>query len=194
MASPELPEVRELFRAIADLRTSAVAFQDVVFRSVAMRYATTTHFLSGVGAAKSGGRWNPKGMEALYASLDQVTATKEAYQNFTHYGWALAKVRPRVIAGVEVQLQAVLDLTVPRHLRKLGFTLRDLTTEDWRSIQASGEESWTQAIGRGSRASGFEAMLVPSARHRQGRNIVIFPDQLQKRSSLKLLGDADLPE
>jgi hypothetical protein len=54
-------------------------------------------------------------------------------------------------------------------------------------------ESWTQAIGRGSRQAGFEAILVPSARHRGGRNIVIFPDRLAAGSSLELLAPGDLP-
>jgi len=75
----------------------------------------------------------------------------------------------------------------------MGFTLTELLDEDWEGIQAGGGESWTQAIGRGSRKAGFEAILVHSARNRGGRNIVIFPDHLGAGSTLKLLAPGDLP-
>jgi RES domain-containing protein len=68
-----------------------------------------------------------------------------------------------------------------------------LLDEDWEAIQASGKESWTQAIGRGCREAGFEAIVVPSARHRSGKNIVVFPDRLAAGSALRLLAPGDLP-
>jgi RES domain-containing protein len=91
------------------------------------------------------------------------------------------------------KLGRVLDLTDSAIRRKIGFTLTELLDEDWEAIQARGEEAWTQAIGRGCRQAGFEAILVPSARHRGGRNIVIFPDRLAAGSSLQLLAPGDLP-
>jgi RES domain-containing protein len=77
--------------------------------------------------------------------------------------------------------------------RKIGFTLTELLDEDWEAIQASGDESWTQAIGRGCREAGFEGILVPSARHRSGKNIVIFPERLATGSTLEPLSPRDLP-
>lgn len=150
-------------------------------------------FLLRRGAARHGGRWNRPGVRAVYASLDLITATYEAYQNFLDYGFSLSAVRPRVTVGALAKLGTVLDLTDSAIRRKIGFTLTELLDEDWEAIQARGEESWTQAIGRGARQAGFEAILVSSARHRGGRNIVIFPDGLAPGSSLELLAPRDLP-
>lgn len=186
-------EVLELFDRIAALIPCAVPFDGVMLRSVGTRYANEGDFLSGRGAAKYGGRWNRAGIRAVYGSLDVMTATYEAYYNFVDYGFSLTSLRPRVLAGARARLTIVLDLTDAAIRRKLGLTLRDLVEEDWQGIQAGGEESWTQAIGRGARAAGFEALLVPSARHRRGKNLVVFPDRLREGSFLKAVMPKDLP-
>ncbi len=107
--STETPEVRELFTTIASLQTRAIGFSDVIVRSVGAKHATQASFFSGKGAAKTGGRWNRIGIEAVYASLDVLTATKEAYQNFIFYNLPLSSIRPRAMAGAEVVLSKVLD-------------------------------------------------------------------------------------
>lgn len=193
MAGSDPPEVVQLFGRIADLVPRAIAFEGTIIRSAGTKYANEDDFLSGVGAATYGGRWNRPGLRAVYASLDIITATHEAYQEFLNYGFSLSAIRPRVTAGATVKLNAALDLTDPAIRRKIGFTLSDLLEEDWIGIQAGGEESWTQAIGRACRAASLEAILVPSACHRGGKNIVIFPDQLASGSTLQLLAVDDLP-
>ncbi|EMI20261.1 hypothetical protein RMSM_02813 [Rhodopirellula maiorica SM1] len=70
--------------------------------------------------------------------------------------------------------------------------------EDWRSIQSGGEESWTQAIGRGCYVGGFEGLIVPSARNPSsgndgGKNIVIFPENLSNGSKIEILAADQLP-
>ena len=121
-----------------------------------------------------------------------MTATQEAYQNFIVYGLSLSGIRPRVTAGAEVSLVKILDLTDASVRRKLGFSREDLVDEDWRAIQAAGEESWTQAIGRGCYEAGFEGILVPSARNRKGKNIVVFPKSLSKSSKLRMIAADEL--
>lgn len=185
-------EVLELFRIIEGIAASAVGFSGVIVRSVGMRYATESNFFAGTGAAKAGGRWNRVGIAAVYASLDLITATTEAYQAFLHYGFPLAGLRPRATAGARVVLSKVVDVTDPATRRKLGFSLKQLTDEDWRSIQRDGDESWTQAIGRGALLCGVEAILVPSARHPGGKNIVNFPANLAPTSAIQVLGSDDL--
>lgn len=78
--------------------------------------------------------------------------------------------------------------------KKLGFSLVDLVTEDWSAIQATGQESWTQAIGRGAKQAGFEAMIVPSARSKDGKNIVIFEENVAKVAKIKILASKKLPK
>ena len=193
MPKKDPPEVVERFRQIVELVPRAITVNEVIVRSAGTRYANEDDFLSGRGAARHGGRWSRPGLRAVYASLDIITATYEAYQNFLDFGFSLSTIRPRVTAGALAKLGRVLDLTDSPIRRKIGFTLTELLDEDWEAIQARGKESWTQAIGRGSRQAGFEAILVPSARHRGGRNIVIFPDRLAAGSSLELLAPGDLP-
>jgi RES domain-containing protein len=191
--SKDQPEILELFERISRLLPLAVAFEGVVVRSAGTHYANEDDFLSGAGSAKVGGRWNRKGIIAVYASLDILTAIQEAYQNILSYGFSLDAIRPRVTAGAAVKLNRVMDLTRRSLRQKLGFSLQELIEEDWQALQNAGEEAWTQAIGRGCREAGFEALLVPSARHKGGKNIIIFPDRLDADSSLTLLGSEDLP-
>ena len=143
----EAPDLLELFNAISALLPEAISFDDVVFRSVGMRFANSNDFFSGEGAATWGGRWNRRGLPAIYASLDVMTATAEAFQNLIAYGFAITSIRPRVTAGVRLSLSHVLDLTDPSVLKNIGYTRNELVEEDWRALQEAGEESWTQAIG-----------------------------------------------
>ncbi|TWT38871.1 RES family NAD+ phosphorylase [Blastopirellula retiformator] len=189
----ESPEVLQLFGTIKKLLPDAHSIDATLYRSVGTRYANTTDFLSGFGASHFGGRWNRRGILAVYGSLDAITATHEEYQAFLDYGLPGSSVRPRVMAGIQAKLRNVLDLTSTTTRRRIGFSLRELVEEDWQSLQSQGEESWTQAIGRGSRLAGFEAIRVPSARNKQGANLVVFPDQLHPGSSLQILRPDEFP-
>lgn len=192
-AKNDPPEVIELFSVIAAMVPDAGGFDGVVVRSVGTKYASENSFFSGAGAAKTGGRWNPVGLHAIYASLDVITATREAYQNFLTFGFSLSAIMPRVTAGATVSLGKVLDLTDKRVSAKLGFTIGELIEEDWKAIQIGGVESWTQAIGRGCSVSGLEGLIAPSAQSVDGKNIVIFPKRLAKTSRIEILGADQLP-
>lgn len=162
-------------------------------RSVAPKYANANDFSSGAGAARTGGRWSRKGLAAVYLSLSPTTAAVESYQQFTSLGFAGA-VRPRVFIGARVKLARLLDLTSSATRQRLGFSLNELLNENWIAIQEEGDESWTQAIGRGAVAAGFEGLLAPSARDRpKGQNLVIFPGSLLKGSRIEPMGMNELP-
>lgn len=176
------PEVIELFEIIASLYADAGGFDGVIVRSVGTKYATARDFLSGAGAARTGGRWNPPGLPAIYASLDVITATREAYQNFVNFGFPMTAISPRVTAGARATLSKMLDLTDETVLSQIGFSTADLVEEEWQAIQDGGEESWTQAIGRGCQQAGFEGLLAVSAQNEDGKNIVIFPENWLKRA------------
>jgi RES domain-containing protein len=163
------------------------------FRSAGVKYANEGDLISGNGASYNGGRWNPPGVRAIYASLDPVTAVKESYQEFLKYGFKASNIRPRVMAGIRLNVKRLLDVTDARIRRRLGFTLAELTGEDWHSIQSAGDESWTQAIGRGARLAGFEGLLAPSARERNGKNVVVFPENLARTSTVDLMARDELP-
>jgi RES domain-containing protein len=186
--------VQELFDAIGACLPDAVSVDQVIYRSVSMRFANAADFLSGTGAAAYGGRWNRRGIEAVYGSLSIQTAVHEAYRNVLHDGFPASSIRPRVLAGAEANLEALLDLTDANTRRRLGFTLGELLDEDWQGIQNEGDESWTQAIGRGAYVAGFEGLLVPSVQDRpRGVNIVFFPANLRPGSTIDILGEDELP-
>lgn len=191
--SKDPPEVERLFALIAECLPLAVGLEAPVFRSAGVKYANTADFISGEGAGYYGGRWNPPGIKAVYGSLDPVTATKEVFQQFLKYGFKSADIKPRVMAGVRVKVHRLLDLTDAKIRRKIGFGLADLTEEDWAAIQSTGEESWTQAIGRGCRSAGFEGLLAPSAQHRAGINVILFPDKFDSDSSVEAIARDELP-
>lgn len=194
MDETEEPGVPELFAALAKCLRRAVPLNRVVFRSATLQYANENDFLSGVGAAIVGGRWNPRGVRAVYASLTPNTAVSEAYQNLNDYGFPLSAIRPRVVCGATVALSRLLDLTDARIRHEIGFSLNELLEEEWLALQQQGEESWTQAIGRGARAAGFEGLIAPSARDLpDGVNLVYFPEYLQAGSHVILLGADELP-
>ncbi len=194
MNSQESPEVLELFSRIKNCAPNVVAFAGVVFRSVGLRFANEEDILSGDGAATFGGRWSPRRLSAVYMSLKVETATLESYQNLLKTGFRPEDFRPRLLIGARVRFCRLLDLTGAATRRRIGFTLGELIEEDWQTIQQSGEESWTQAIGRGCHTAGFEGLIAPSARDRpRGKNLVYFPNQLDESSRVELLGREDLP-
>ncbi|MCI0335473.1 MAG: RES family NAD+ phosphorylase [Planctomycetes bacterium] len=188
------PGVRELFDAIAACEQRAIPFQGTVMRSVGIRHANAKGIFSGDGAAVRGGRWNPRGIKAVYASQSVITAVREAYQELLRFGFSASAVRPRAFCGAEVSLQSVLDLTDKNICRAIGFTVAELVDEDWLAIQQESDESWTQAIGRGAYEAGFEGLLAPSARDRPGGiNLVVFPKNLRPGSRIDIIGKDDLP-
>jgi RES domain-containing protein len=188
--STDSEDVQRLFTRIAACTPRGIALQATGYRFAGTRYANETDLLSGVGAGAYGGRWNPRGLNAVYASLDPMTAVKESYQTFREFGFS---PKPRVMAGLAIDLRHVLDLTDPRIRRSLGFTVADLVGEDWYAIQQAGEESWTQAIGRGAATARFEGLLAPSARHAHGKNVVMFPWTLRRGSTVEPIAAEDLP-
>ena len=191
--STESDDVQDLFDRIAACKQRASPLKATGFRSTGTKYANEADLLSGHGAGAHGGRWNPRGLTAIYASLDPVTATKESYHELLQAGFPASVIRPRVMVGLAIDLKQVLDLTDGRIRRSLGLTLADLIEEVWSAIQLSGEEPWTQAIGRGAAEAGFEGILVPSARQLRGKNAVIFPGNLRRGSTVEAMAKEDLP-
>jgi hypothetical protein len=71
--------------------------------------------------------------------------------------------------------------------------LEKILSEDWQAIQANGKKSRTQMVGEGAKIAGFEGLLAPSARHREGKNLVVFPENLLRISKLSPMEERDLP-
>lgn len=122
-----------------------------------------------------GARWNPPGTQALYTSLSETTAKAEG-----DYVISLQPTpphAPRTIYELVVSLANLLDLTPADRLAELGITEAELTSYEWGPCQAvGGAMAWLKHDG----------LLVPSARDRDGSNLVIFPANQAPESELQV--------
>lgn len=110
---------------------------------------------SGDGAALTGGRFNPIGIPALYASLRFETAWLEAQQAFPF------KAQPMTLCAYQVDCADVLDLTDADVLAAHGIAAADLGCA-WKDLATRGIKppSWTMAEQLA--AAGAAAAIVPS--------------------------------
>lgn len=164
----------------------------VVFRSVPLEFAKPAQIVDGVGAMKTGGRWNPPAnMRALYCSLNPGTAAEESMRLFEVAGLKRGSLKPRLIVGIRYRLRFVIDLT--KVLAMVRFAdLPELLEEGWQQLNEKGLESRGQALGRALFDSGVEGIMVPSARVVGAMNLVVFPENLLKSTQQTVLEQADL--
>ena len=155
-------EYEQVLHRLMGLMDSVSACSYTVYRSCSVQHANSSDLLTGEGSRKGGGRWNPKGIRAVYGSLTPETGMAETLRNFRYYGLDISKAMPRVFVAVRVSLENLLDLTRGAVRQKLGISMRTMQDEDWRMIQRRGE-SLTQNIGRAAFALALEGLLVPSA-------------------------------
>ncbi len=111
--------------------------------------------LSGEGAALHGGRFNPKGVPALYTSLRLETAWLEAQQAFPF------KAQPMTMVAYRVDCTEVVDLTDKGSREALGVTLADLTCA-WEDLASRGRTPPTWTLARRLIAEGRAGVIVPS--------------------------------
>ncbi|MBC7990490.1 MAG: RES domain-containing protein, partial [Luteimonas sp.] len=69
----------------------------VAWRIDARRHATSWD--SGIGAEALGGRWNPKGVKAVYCSVDPSTCLVETA---VHRGFKVLDSQPHVLTSLEI--------------------------------------------------------------------------------------------
>ncbi|MFN4100798.1 MAG: RES family NAD+ phosphorylase [Pararhodobacter sp.] len=110
--------------------------------------------LSGQGAALHGGRFNPRGVAALYTALDPATALREANQ--------VGSLQPIVLVSYGASLGPVFDTRDPEALESRGMTLQRLADSGWRSAMLDGRTVPTQDFSKALMAEGFAGLLVRS--------------------------------
>jgi RES domain-containing protein len=75
----------------------------------------------------------------------------------------------------------------------LGVKKSDILACDWDAEQSAGKEPVTQAIARAALENFAEGLVVPSARHRGGVNIVYYPAHRRDGTAIKTLDEASIP-
>jgi RES domain-containing protein len=140
--------------------------------------------MSGEGAARFGGRFNPKGMPALYTSLKPETAMREANQ--------VGAFQPITLVAYRAEIARVFDGTDLAALNELGISPGTLADSAWRDTMLAGSISATQQLAIDLKEQGYTGILVPSfAPHAQAndRNLVLWAWGQQPPALLQLIDD-----
>jgi len=127
-------------------------FRGKLFRALNPIYAREP--LSGRGAELYGGRFNPKGMPALYTSLSVRTALREANQ--------VGHLQPTTLVSYDADVENVFDTRDVDALRAQGFDLAGLANAGWRDAMKVQGEAPTQTLARKLAERGFDGLLVRS--------------------------------
>lgn len=110
--------------------------------------------LSGEGARRFGGRFNPKGTPALYTSLSIMTAIREANQ--------IGTLQPTTLVAYQAELEPVFDATDAGALQECGLDPHDLAADDWRIRMREDGKAPTQRLAEELIRQGHCGMLVRS--------------------------------
>jgi RES domain-containing protein len=146
----------------------ARAFAGLVYRAHNPRWAYAP--TCGEGAARHGGRFNPRGMPALYTALDPKTAWMEAQQGMPF------KAQPLTLVAYRVDCEGIVDLTDPAAQTALGIGDAVLGSP-WEDLASRGLTPPTWDIAKKLTHAGHLGVLVPSFAPGTGegdRNLVLW--------------------
>jgi RES domain-containing protein len=142
--------------------------------------------LSGEGAARFGGRWNPVGAPTVYAARELSTAWAEYNQGFVQH--------PALIAKLELSGARLADLTNPDTLEEVGATA-DIHRCEWRDIMDRGSVPETHALREQLLARGQHGVIYPSVMSRGGTCVAIWSRNVQGAPRLDIVDpDGRLPK
>lgn len=128
-------------------------FQGLAYRAHNPQWAWEP--VSGEGARRRGGRFNRKGVDALYLSLSPLTALKEVQP-------PKRPLQPIVLCAYAVDAAPVLDCVDERKRKEAGIAEQELTCPNWEMEMYSGLVSASQTLADRLLAMGFAGMRVRS--------------------------------
>lgn len=134
-----------------------------LWRMVGIRHQFSA--TSGEGARLYGGRWNRKGVPALYLAADAVTAVAEYYQGLP---------KPGTLVPYYVDAAAIADLTTST-AEPCDTRVGEALEANWKAMALLDRQtppSWTLADEL--IAAGAQGALVPSVQNPGGRNLVLW--------------------
>jgi RES domain-containing protein len=109
--------------------------------------------LSGEGASRFGGRWNPAGEPTIYAARELSTAWAEYNQGFVQH--------PALIARLILTDARLADLTDPDVVAALRVD-PDIHNCEWRAALDEGQVPATYRLREKLLVAGFDGVIYPS--------------------------------
>lgn len=109
--------------------------------------------LSGGGAVRFGGRWNPVGLPTIYAARELSTAWAEYNQGFVQH--------PALIAQLELRHARLADMMAADVLADLNVT-EAIHREEWRDALDRDVVPATHRLQAALAARGFDGLIYPS--------------------------------
>ncbi|MHB8796549.1 MAG: RES family NAD+ phosphorylase [Candidatus Nanopelagicales bacterium] len=119
-----------------------------------------------------GGRWGTDHFSVIYLGRPVQGVVAEAYRQLidNNPGMTPAMVRPRILYTVSVNVDRILDLTIPQSLADVGLTMGDLTTDPH-------EYGKCQEVAAAAHQLGLKGVLAPAA-HGLGETLALFAVRL----------------
>ena len=142
--------------------------------------------MSGRGAELYGGRFNPKGVPALYASTSVMTALREANQ--------VGDLQPTTLVCYRARIEMVFDTRDLALLGAAGLDEAGLADPAWRDQMRNTGEARTQRFAGELIAAGYNGLLVRSFAKGAGpadMNLVLWKWGATAPSELELIDDED---
>lgn len=157
-------------------------YEGHLYRAVNPIYAQEP--LSGIGAKYYGGRFNAKGIEALYTSLSPETAIKEANQ--------VGALQPTTLVSYKANIGPIFDGRDHVLISEYSMTVSDLSTNTWREEMNTGGKSTTQTFANELISNGYKGLIVPS--YMKGAlitdvNLVLWNWSSDKNNVFRLIDD-----
>ncbi len=172
----------------------ATDFDSSVFRFVNPKFSRTVDLFAGMGSRYADGRWLAKGSKlAVYTSLTPETAFAEALAANRYFKFPDDQSTPLVFVTAKVRLARVIDFRDGSTRQRLRIAEKNIVGTDWRADNLAGMEAITQAWGWALHEAGAEGFLCPSSARKGGGNLIVFPENMQPRSSLVVSKEVKWP-
>lgn len=127
-------------------------YEGLLYRALNPVYAREP--LSGRGAELYGGRFNPRGMPAIYTSLSIMTALREANQ--------VGNLQPTTLVCYDADIERIFDSRNADLLGSHGVDPAELADPSWRDQMQRSGDARTQRFASRLIAAGYSGLLVRS--------------------------------